>query len=303
MEIETGRLMDKSVIKRLLIPIPKKYLKSIDKIKVTTIPHKGIRERERHWGGMWGTLENKTIFIFLYAITEDTNNRLNRFNNNWYHLAIEDIARTLYFEIASANKNLLKNRFKPTIKELKRTFFKPTFANNFEEYILRKAYKKNVLSIPTIKKIRFLKMFRDKYINRHMEVLRKSGGRYNAYFPVIDHLRKCSVGLDYKYNLHQLFDTLHPNLRGKYISNIMSQFDEIHLNVYAKTDYCNETAERLLKRDLYHFKRHVLEIVKGKYYTSKKRRKYVFFTDRDLEKVSKRLRWKPKLYTQKEPLY
>lgn len=298
-EIKTGKLIHKGVITKLLRAVPKKYLKNIKKIKVTTIPNKEVRKETRFWGGIWASSDQeekirkeKTIFIYLYSIAMSTNSDL-RYNNNWYHSAIEKIARSLYYEayMISVPKKNDKDRASPALK--------------FEERLTKKAKKLNLLDVPKkFKRIRFLKIMRDKHIDFVMGCLKKDKKFDYGFLPVIEHLRKVRLGLEYKYNISELYRIIFLGAFTKIAEKIQNQYKFLHLNASARSLFMISEQDRLRRNSMACFKRRIMKIAKGRCYVSKTGRRYVYFTDKDLRKIRKQLKWRPtlpKLYRQRIP--
>ena len=287
MEIETGKLIHKSIITKLLKAVPKKYLKNVKKIKVTTVPDKEIKKQTRYWGGISASndYKEKTIFIYLYAIAMFTTERF-RWNNNWYHSAIESIASSLYFEVYILS----------TLGRGRRGGKVNNKANKFEKKLIKKAKKLNLLTVPkNIKKIRFLKIMRDKYINFVMKLMRNEK-RFNMVFlRVIEHLRKVKMGYNYKYSISELYKAMFPIALITFEDRIIKQYKSLHLNTGAKASLIQSEQDRLCYNSIACFKRRIMKGMRGKCYISKKGRNYIYFTDKDLAMIKRQLKWRPKL--------
>ena len=285
MEIITGRAISKSVIKKLLKPVPKYILKQINKIVVSVVPDKKFKEIHRSWGGYWGNTDekNKIVYIYLYSIAESTNQSFKDYNNNWYHKAVDSLADTLYWQIGVIDNHYKKKNTARSSVEL------------FSLKTKKKAEKLGLLEPPSPKKIRFFKIWRDKMIDRQMTNLRRNDEFDSHYLPVIDHLRKTKIGLKYKYNTCQLFTTMFglSNYRYKEILWDIYKKAKIHLNSNALDDYTWKEGNRLYRKDIRKFKGLTLKIVKPKYYISKKGLHYPFFTEKNLQRLKKKIKWKP----------
>lgn len=280
MEITTGKGIHKSVIKGLLKPIPRRYLK-VKKIIVSIVPSKEIKKRNYRWGGLWGHVEIKTkeIDVYLYPIAEAVNRefRIPKNNNNWYHTAIKILAETLYWGVASVylkgsntkQRGLLETKF------------------------MELARDEGVLDvIPGFKKIRFFKIWRDKEIDWIMSIIRKSE---EFTFSHIDHLRKCKIGLQYKYNTRQLFNSLFPNAEEDIRKYVTQLIRKQHLNDSVKEELISQGGIRSRRKSLLEFKGKVLKIIKKpKCYKSKAGLNYAYFTEKNLKKLQNKLEWAPK---------
>lgn len=279
MIIETGRLMSKTVITKLLKAVPNCYLKKVKEVIVTPNPDKEFKKENPRWGGVWGTCNKRKgiIFIYVLSITRHISNELYRGrNSNWYHSAIEKIARTIYYEIGALN---FRARAKSRL--------------DFEEKMIKKAHKKNLLGVPNLKKIRFLKMRRDICINSCMELLREEREFNRVLLPAVEHLRKVKLGLNYKYSISELYDARFSGIQGKFGEKTTEQLKGVHLPDYTKRILWDKESHRLFYNSTACFKRRVLKIVKGGYYISKTGRKYAYFTDKDLGRLRKKMKWYP----------
>lgn len=285
MEIITGRAISKSVIRNLLKPVPKYILKQVNKIVVSVVPDKKFKENNRRWGGYWGSTDEKTriVHIYLYSIAENVNKVFDQHNNNWYHYAIESLARTLYWQIGIIdNPNTKKKVIKLDLTK-------------FENDMVAKAEKMGILEPPSPKKIRFFKIWRDKFIDRRMNFLRKSDLFDTHANSVIDHLRKVKLGLKYKYTPSQLFTAMYGLSRYEYRYTLLRIYKEahIHLNFDALYAYSEKEGARLYRNHLNKFKGLVSKIITPKCYISKSGLQYPFFTEKNLKKLKKEIKWKP----------
>jgi hypothetical protein len=134
------------------------------------------------------------------------------------------------------------------------------YAENYANIIYEKAEGLKLLERPDPKEVRFASIMRSKYIESHLKMIpsliRNSnqdffGGRWRSVYAVLDHLRKCGLGPQVKYNLREVY---------------MKIFDDIPT-----------------KKKLQKFKRLSLKVINPLYYISKTGRKYTYFSDEEFE--------------------
>lgn len=289
MEIITGRSISKNVIKKLLKPVPKYILKQVRKIEVSVVPDKQFKKENGRWGGCFGHTDekNKIVYIYLYAIAEYTNQNFRQHNNNWYHYAIETLANTLYWQIGIIDNPYADKEF------TRESLIK------FETAMTTKAKRLGVLEPPNPKKIIFFKIWRDKLLDRIMSDLKSSRKFQTSYLPYIDHLRKAKIGFKcrfkYKYNMSQLFGEVFEGFKSVYRIEISELFKDVHLNSITKDEMERMEASKNYRVNRSKFQRRICKIVRPKFYISKTGRKYPFFDDKQLDKVKRKLKWKPEI--------
>lgn len=273
MKVLTGNLLSSEVIYDMLNHVPKSDLRGLRKIQIMLRPPRNERYRyglgDYHYG-------KRTARVFLWSIRQSVERHMHH-DNNYYHQFLIQIAKTLYHEIGH-HHHYIKGKGKhlserhDLLEEQKKNSNSPVstarlsnemfsihsemedYADNYMEEKINLYYPIR----PSFRKIRFIKIFREKWVDRNMHIFRQSKKFYYQDLIVIWHLRKSKI------SKHPLYS----------ISELCYQ-----LNHYF---YCHRNLKRSFMAKV---KRASLKIQKPVYYVSKSGRKYPYFTQKQVNKL------------------
>lgn len=276
MDIDTGNLISKTIVRSMLRHIPKTDLRGLSKIKIMLRPPRSERSRYGFGDYHYAT---KVARVFLWSIKESVVKDMLR-DNNYYHVFLKEIASTLYHEIGhhvhyhQGNGKILSQRHDTLQKKADNPATNgehssklhsemwdihkemEKFANDYmDKFIV--SYNP---SRPAFRNIRFIKIFRERLVNAQMNSLRQSNQFSFHNMAVIEHLRKCKLSKKPLYSITEICE---------------------HLN----TSFWSHRSLKVRYRRK--IKQECLKIAKPVYYVSKGKRKYAYFTKAQFDRLVK----------------
>ncbi|MFH2106512.1 MAG: hypothetical protein ABII22_04575 [Candidatus Micrarchaeota archaeon] len=217
MKIITGNLISPSIIQSMLRQIPCRDLKQLKAIIIMLHPQK--KERRRYGYGDY-CYEKRTARVFLWSIKEKIEKYLVH-DNNYYHAFLREIALTLYHEIGhhvhyiQGNGRLLSQKHdkigkragshSPNAWKLHSQMYE--ISRKIEHYAddYMNAHISNYQPIiPSFRKIKFIKTFRERWIDLQMKNLRENSIFSYHAISAIEHLRKCKLSRQALYSVSEI---------------------------------------------------------------------------------------------------
>jgi len=219
-----GNLISSKIIRAMLRFLPTKDLKNLEEIKILLKPSKKERRSMRRYGQGVYSPDERVISLYLWSIRDQVIRHV-PVENNYYHAFLESIASVLFHEIGHhrhfihgngmslsrrEDKLLKKSDLAIDTKE-KTRFSHQAFLlhRQIEDYA--NAYEKKYISrysvvLPSFKDIRFIKIFRESWVDWGMSTLRQNGLFDFHVMAVIQHLRKCKLSKESLYSVSELCD-------------------------------------------------------------------------------------------------
>ncbi len=254
MDIDTGNLISKTVVRSMLRHIPKSDLKGLSKIRIMLRPPRS--ERSRYGFGDYH-FDTKVARVFLWSIKQSVVKSMIH-DNNYYHVFLKEIASTLYHEIGhhvhyhqgngkelSKKHDILQKKVdNPSIngEQSSRLHSKMWFIHSEMENFANDYMDKFIVnynpSRPAFRNIRFIKIFRERLVNCQMNNLRQSSQFSFHIMAVIEHLRKCKLSKKPLYSITEICEKLntsfwsHRSLKQKYRRKIKQECLKIAKPIY-----------------------------------------------------------------------
>lgn len=278
MKISSDNLIAPSVIRDMLKHLPVNDLKGISEIKVMLRPP--IKQQRTYGYGDYH-FPKQEIRIFLWSIKESIVRGITS-DNNYYHAFLKQIASTLYHEVghhvdyrygdlkkqSRKEERLHKKREKAKQDHQKYSSLSHEIyeinskIENFAIDYSRKYIPKYHPKLPSFRKIRFIKIYREKLVDCMMNSLRESSHFSYHQMAIVEHLRKCKLS---KYALYSITE-LCEKLNNYFYSN-----------------------RKLVQKYRRKVKTICLKLEEPLFYISKRNRKYAYYTQKQVNILLKNL--------------
>lgn len=279
MKIICGNLISPDIIRDMLSYLPKRDLIGLKEIRIMLRPP--IKKQRRYGFGDYH-YPGKKIRIFLWSIKQHIVRYITS-DNNYYHAFLEQIAHTLFHEVGhhvdfvygdlkgQSDKEEKLREKKDKIKDYRDKNYQILYrqiceiSSNIEKFA--RDYSDDYIKrynpeLPSFKKIPFIKIYREKYVDLVMDSLRKSS-RFDYHdMAVIEHLRKCKIS---KYALYSVTEVC---------NKLNVSFHRFH------------SSQKTVQNFRQKIKRVCLKVEAPLFYVSKKGRRYAYFTKEQVERLA-----------------